>query len=167
MKSLGEIEYCNFMGVVDLIVVEEINRCCSKEVIEAVTFESLEEDDVAAIQIAWSREKQSDRHNKYFESLKLSNREVKTNVASIESPHTLELNFLPSYLKYVYLGKNHTLPVIISSFLNVDQERSLVEVLRKYKKAIGWTIADIKRISPFLCMHKILLEDYYINSVDQ
>jgi hypothetical protein len=35
----------------------------------------------------------------------------------------------------------------------------LLEILRKYKKAIGWTLDDIKGISPTLCMHKILLED--------
>ena len=28
-----------------------------------------------------------------------------------------------------------------------------------YKLAIGWTIADIKGISPAMCMHHILLKD--------
>ena len=40
-------------------------------------------------------------------------------------------------------------------------------MLKKYKKAIGWTIADIKGISPSICMHKILLEECYSNSVEQ
>ncbi|XP_071902737.1 uncharacterized protein [Coffea arabica] len=35
----------------------------------------------------------------------------------------------------------------------------LLRVLRKRKKAIGWTISDIKGISPSICMHRILLED--------
>ena len=107
------------------------------------------------------------RHNKHFELLDLSNREVKSIVLSIESPLILELKLLPSYLKYVYLGKNNTLHVIISSSLNTDQEISLVEVLGKYKKAIGWNIAYIKGISPSICMHKILLDDCYSNSVEQ
>jgi len=34
-------------------------------------------------------------------------------------------------------------------------------VLRDHKTAIGWIIADIKGISPSLCMHKILMEDNY------
>ena len=93
--------------------------------------------------------------------------EVKTIVLSIESPPTLELKLLPSHLKYVYLGKNHTHHVIISSSLNADQEMSLVDVLGKYKRAIGWTMADIKTISPSICMHKILLKDCYSNSVEQ
>ena len=32
-------------------------------------------------------------------------------------------------------------------------------VLKKHKKAIGWTLADIPGISPSTCMHRILLED--------
>ena len=85
--------------------------------------------------------------------------EVKTIVSSIESPPILKLKLLPLHLKYVYLGKNHIYHVIISSSLNADQEMSLVDVLGKYKRAIGWTMADIKIISPSICMHKILFED--------
>ena len=70
-------------------------------------------------------------------------------------------------MKYAYLGQNNTLPVIISSSLDVDQEKSMVDVLGKYRKAIGWTMEDIKRISPSICMHKILLDDCYSNSVEQ
>ena len=40
-------------------------------------------------------------------------------------------------------------------------------MLVTHKKAMGWTIADIKGISPSVCMHKILLEDEYRNSVEQ
>ena len=32
-------------------------------------------------------------------------------------------------------------------------------VLRDHKLALGWTIADIKGISPLICTHKICLED--------
>ena len=70
-------------------------------------------------------------------------------------------------MKYAYLDQNNTLPVIISSTLDTGQERSLVDVLGKYRKAIIWTIADIKGISPSICMHKLLLEDCYSNSIEQ
>jgi hypothetical protein len=70
-----------------------------------------------------------------------------------------ELKSLPSHLKYVFLGDEGTLPVIISSKLNAPQEEKLVQVLKEYKTAIGWTIADIKGISPSTCMHRILLEE--------
>ncbi|CAL8988482.1 unnamed protein product, partial [Prunus brigantina] len=39
------------------------------------------------------------------------------------------------------------------------EEEKLVRVLQKYKTAIGWTLADIKGISPTTCMHRILLEE--------
>ena len=32
-------------------------------------------------------------------------------------------------------------------------------MLREHKTTIGWTIADIKGISPSMCMHRILLEE--------
>nr|XP_016500345.1 PREDICTED: uncharacterized protein LOC107818809 [Nicotiana tabacum] len=39
------------------------------------------------------------------------------------------------------------------------QERQLVELLKKHKKAISWSIPDIQGISPVICMHKIMLEE--------
>ncbi|PIN24585.1 hypothetical protein CDL12_02683 [Handroanthus impetiginosus] len=75
---------------------------------------------------------------------------------SIEEPPTLELKPLPNHLRYAYLGEYDTLPIIISSSLSdVD-----------HKSAIGWTITDIKGISPSFCMHKILLEDDQKPSVE-
>ncbi|KAL0300094.1 UNVERIFIED_CONTAM: Transposon Ty3-I Gag-Pol polyprotein [Sesamum calycinum] len=75
----------------------------------------------------------------------------------VQAP-TLELKELPKHLKYAHLGENNTLPVIISSKLTPLEEEKLIRVLRKFKKAIGWTIADIKSLSPSTCMHRILLE---------
>ncbi|KAK4394161.1 Retrovirus-related Pol polyprotein from transposon.6, partial [Sesamum angolense] len=56
-------------------------------------------------------------------------------------------------------GENNTLPVIISSKLNPLEEEKLIRVLREFKEAIGWSIADIKGLSPTTCMHRILLEE--------
>ncbi|XP_057740042.1 uncharacterized protein LOC130957193 [Arachis stenosperma] len=70
-----------------------------------------------------------------------------------------ELKPLPSHLKYVFLGEAEALPVIINSSLNMEEETSLIEVLRAHKIALGWTIENIKGISPAICMHKILLEE--------
>ncbi|CAN6557166.1 unnamed protein product [Malus baccata var. baccata] len=58
-----------------------------------------------------------------------------------------------------HIGEQETLPVIISSSLTTQEEDKLVRVLREYKTAIGWTLADIKGISPTTCMHRILLEE--------
>ena len=41
-----------------------------------------------------------------------------------------------------------------------------MEILRKYKEAIAWSIEDLKGISPSICMHKILLNDNAKTSVE-
>ncbi|KAM1181525.1 hypothetical protein ACFX19_000121 [Malus domestica] len=74
-------------------------------------------------------------------------------------PPSLEFKPLPSHLKYVFLGEQEMLPIIISSSLTTQEEKKLVRVLREYRTAIGWTLADIKGISPTTCMHQILLEE--------
>jgi hypothetical protein len=80
-------------------------------------------------------------------------------VPSLESPPKLELKPLPDKLKYAFLGANETLPVIIASDLQKDQEDNLLEVLKEHKEAIGWTVADLKGIDPSICMHRIHLEE--------
>jgi hypothetical protein len=70
-----------------------------------------------------------------------------------------ELKSLPDNLKYKFLGPAESLPVIIASDLIDAQEEELLEVLREHKEVIGWTIEDIKGISPSLVMHKIHLEE--------
>ncbi|KAL0420868.1 UNVERIFIED_CONTAM: Retrovirus-related Pol polyprotein from transposon opus [Sesamum latifolium] len=77
---------------------------------------------------------------------------------SIEKPPLLKLKPLPSHLKYVFLGKDETLPVIVSSDFT-DLQEKLKRVLRENMKAIGWSVADIKGISPITCTHKILMEE--------
>ncbi|XP_020426540.1 uncharacterized protein LOC109950817 [Prunus persica] len=93
---------------------------------------------------------------KRFESLPLPTNKV---LPSIVQAPELELKQLPKHLKYAYIGENETLPVIIASHLKPNDEKKLLRVLKEHKTAIGWSIADIKGISPTLCMHKILLED--------
>uniref|UniRef100_A0A2N9IPP2 Reverse transcriptase/retrotransposon-derived protein RNase H-like domain-containing protein n=1 Tax=Fagus sylvatica TaxID=28930 RepID=A0A2N9IPP2_FAGSY len=78
--------------------------------------------------------------------------------SSVEAPK-LELKPLPVELKYAFLGQEETFPVVISSKLNDEQESKLLKILRMHKGAIGWTIADIKGISPLICTHRIYLED--------
>ncbi|CAM8896974.1 unnamed protein product [Rhodiola kirilowii] len=78
---------------------------------------------------------------------------------SVVQAPTVELKPLPGHLKYAFLGENSTLPVIIKNGLEADQERRLIGVLTEHKLAIGWTLADIKGISPAVCMHRILLDD--------
>ncbi|CAA0805919.1 Unknown protein [Striga hermonthica] len=69
-----------------------------------------------------------------------------------------ELKPLADHFKYIFLGEENTFPVIISSKLTKTQEDELVKVLQSHKQALGWTISDIKGISPSICTHHILWE---------
>ncbi|VVA39081.1 PREDICTED: LOW QUALITY PROTEIN, partial [Prunus dulcis] len=63
-------------------------------------------------------------------------------------PPKLELKPLPEHLKYAYLGPAETLPVMVAADLTPTKKDKLLRVFRKYQDALGWTIADIKGISP-------------------
>ena len=78
---------------------------------------------------------------------------------AVPDPPKKELNPLLNNLKYKFQGPTESLHVIIASDLADAQEKKLLDVLREHKEAIGWTIKDIKGISPSLVMHKINLEE--------
>jgi hypothetical protein len=78
---------------------------------------------------------------------------------TVLDPLKKELKPLPNNLKYKFLGLAESLPVIIALDMVDAQDEELLDVLRKHKEAIGWTIEDIKGISPSLVMHKINLEE--------
>ena len=75
------------------------------------------------------------------------------------SAEGLTLKEFPSHLKYEFLEPEKRKPVIISAALTEAEAQKLLEILRKYKEAIAWSIEDLKGISPSICMHKILLND--------
>ncbi|XP_073132618.1 uncharacterized protein [Henckelia pumila] len=77
---------------------------------------------------------------------------------STEESPTLELKPLPSHLKYLYLLKNDKLSLICSSSLKGCEEEKLLRVIREHIRATGWSLDDIKGISPTMCMHKIHME---------
>ena len=57
MKSIDDVEDCNFISVIDFTVVERLNRYCSNKEINAVTFEELEEEDIETTDIVSLGEK--------------------------------------------------------------------------------------------------------------
>ena len=73
-------------------------------------------------------------------------------------PQQLDLKPLPIELKYAFLGGKMHCPVVISSLLSNPQEVSLLQILQRNKKAIGWKIFDLKGISSTVCTHHIYLE---------
>ena len=69
-----------------------------------------------------------------------------------------ELKPLPDTLKYAYLDEKKIYPVIISANLSEKEEERLLKTLKKHCAAIGYSVDDLKGISPTLCQHKINLE---------
>ena len=72
---------------------------------------------------------------------------------------SFELKPLPDNLKYAYLDDKNIYPVIISANLSAEEEEKLLDVLKAHRPAIGYSLDDLKGISPALCMHKINLEE--------
>ena len=85
---------------------------------------------------------------------------------SLDQPPILELKPLLDSLKYAYLGLDYTLPVIITPKLTSVQESQLLDVLKEHRGAIGWSVVNLKGISPDECMHCIYLEDNAKSSRD-
>src|SRR6266511_3554336 len=69
-----------------------------------------------------------------------------------------ELKQLPDTLKYAYLDEKKIYPIIISANLSKHEEERLLKVQRKHRVASGYTLEDLKGISPTLCQHKINME---------
>ena len=70
----------------------------------------------------------------------------------------VEMKTLPSSMKYGYLGANSTYPIIVNSELNGTDLDRFFNLVWKHRKAIGYAIDDIKRISPSIYTHRINLE---------
>ncbi|CAM8983325.1 unnamed protein product [Rhodiola kirilowii] len=70
-----------------------------------------------------------------------------------------ELKPLPSNLRYEFLGPNSMHPVIVGATLNENETSKLLHVLKNNKKALGYSIDDLKGISPSLCMHRINVDE--------
>ena len=60
-----------------------------------------------------------------------------------------------------FLGDGKTFPVIVSDELSPEETEKLLNLLKKHKKVIGYSINDLKGISPAFCTHHIQLEEQY------
>ncbi|KAL4332916.1 hypothetical protein GQ457_07G008200 [Hibiscus cannabinus] len=104
------------------------------------------------------------QHKWWVEYLDLAHRTIPTFKLFIEEALTLELKPLPDNLKYVFLRDSKTLLVFVSATLDAIQE--VGKYFEVAQHAISWTTADIKGISPSLCMHKIKLDDDNKQSIE-
>jgi hypothetical protein len=69
-----------------------------------------------------------------------------------------DLKPLPDDLKYAYIDDKKIYPIIISSKLLGKEEERLLEILSKHRGAMGYTLDDLKGISPTICQHAISME---------
>ena len=56
--------------------------------------------------------------------------------------------------------------MIISTDFTKHKEQKLLEILKKYKEEIAWSVEDLKGIIPSICKHKILLEEKTKTSIE-
>jgi len=70
----------------------------------------------------------------------------------------IELKPLPSGLRYAFLNDNTETPVIISDKLSDDETAKLIDVLEKHRAMFGYSLQDLKGISPALCTHRIPID---------
>jgi hypothetical protein len=71
----------------------------------------------------------------------------------------VDLQPLPKGLKYEFLGPDKTYPVIVSDELSPEENEKLLILLKKHRKVIGYSINDLKGLSPAFCTHRIQMED--------
>jgi hypothetical protein len=137
------------------------SACLIEEIIEEVIEESSTEDPLKACFTQFREDLDLDmlleQANAILEFAPLESNEKEE--AAVPEPPKKEFKPLPDNLKYKFLGPAETLPVIIASDLHAAQEERLLDVIREHKEAIGWTIDNIKGISPLVVMHKTHLEE--------
>ncbi|CAA7018806.1 unnamed protein product [Microthlaspi erraticum] len=94
-----------------------------------------------------------------FEELEESSQEQGTDDdwSELKAPK-VDLKPLPKGLRYAFLGSNSTYPVIVNDALDPHELETLLVELRKYRRALGYSLDDIKGLSPTLCTHRIHLK---------
>nr|GEZ57398.1 reverse transcriptase domain-containing protein [Tanacetum cinerariifolium] len=71
-------------------------------------------------------------------------REAKTDKSSIDEPLEVKLKDLPPHLEYAFLEGEDKLPVIITKDFSIEEETTLITILKSHKRAIAWKLFDIK-----------------------
>ncbi|XP_052621494.1 uncharacterized protein LOC128127143 [Lactuca sativa] len=157
MRYLSDVHSINFLDMIQPLT-EKCFELTSHDFLELVLSNNFDNNLVKEITtnfkpyeellefMEFMEERKEMRYDNSKVKLLISNTKL---LPSIVQAPKLELKCLPDHLKYAYLGEDKTLPIIISDKLSIEEEDKLVTLLKKYKKAIGWTIVDIKGCMPF------------------
>jgi hypothetical protein len=78
-----------------------------------------------------------------------------------EEPQVTEVDLkpLPQRLKSKFLGPDKTYLVIMSDELSPEENEKLLILFKRHRKVIGYSINDLKGLSPTFCTHGIPIED--------
>ena len=139
------------------LIFVQVTCSSSRATGELPAIEPLEE--VLAVSVFDSPESALERDAEDFDEREDSNDET------LELPKfekltrpPIELKTLPSRLRYVFLNSDVESPVIISDKLLEEEMNKLIAVLEKHRSVLGYTLQDLKGISPALCTHRIPLD---------
>ena len=138
MKQSGELQMVPTISFrVESKSNVQIKECLDVEALAAVimNFESDGIEEYGSLVAALDQGDVRFKPNKL--ELDMKHRESPPAKPSIEEALKVDLKALPPHLRYVFLGKGDTLPVIIALNLNVHQVESLVEVLKGSKELLG------------------------------
>ena len=122
--------------LIDTLIEEHVKGLMKKELEK--TYEEFEENKVEG-KIEEANEFASINHPMQWRAKEKPLPLINDEEAKKEESPKLNLKPFPSDLTYVYLEEDKYL-MVISSKLLYQQETSLLEVLRKCKEAIGWSI---------------------------
>ena len=138
------------IDIIDECVDEVLPECVRQDPMETHMVQEVSEQILEVIPY------QSSQKTSKFEPL----REEDDPKATISSEEVkLELKPLPSNLRYAFLDSDFKFSFIVNSALPSCNVDALCDKLNSHKNAIGYSINDLKGISPKICMHRILLED--------
>ncbi|WVZ12841.1 hypothetical protein V8G54_017371 [Vigna mungo] len=136
---------CFQIDVVEELCMTQSGRVCNASMLERTLIDKCED----------LNEEEDKMKQECVQELKAT-KEIPAEQALFE-----KIEELPPHLKYVFFEDDGGKHVIISTSLSSKEEGKLVEVLKANKGAIGWSIADLKGISPTYCKHIILMEEDY------
>jgi len=76
----------------------------------------------------------------------------------VPTPPPVELKTLHEGLRYAFIHGDKNTPVIISDKLFDDETTRLIAVLEKRRSVFGYSLQDLKGVSPTLCTHRIPID---------
>jgi hypothetical protein len=137
--------------------VDEVDSLCFVEILRDLLQRAIENQDDEPDEELEEATKGSEPQDRSVEEEKLEDiGEIKPEEPQVPE---VDLKSLPKGLKYEFLGLDKTYPVIVSDELSPEENEKLLNLLKKHRKVIGYSINDLKGLSLDFCTHRIPMED--------